>query len=145
VEDYLRKCKYCGVEATTIEELGLFCTNTSYKYNKMLECKCCRNKRIQTYYANNIEKLRTYSRSRSNTAEAKLKAITYKGGKCVDCDILADINNSVIFDFHHINPIKKEFTPSSILNHSWNKLTRELDKCVLLCSNCHRLRHANTR
>ena len=44
-------------------------------------------------------------------------------------------------DFHHLDPSIKEFnlTRNSI---GWEKLKPELDKCVLLCSNCHRMIHA---
>lgn len=141
----LRKCKYCGVEANTIEELALFCTNSSYMYNKMLECKPCKNKRFKDEYYKDIEKSRLYYRTRAQGSGFKLRALAYKGNKCLDCMLEVNQDNYVIFDFHHLIPSEKEFTPSNILNHSWKKLTKELDKCVLLCSNCHRLRHHNEK
>jgi len=41
-------------------------------------------------------------------------------------------------DFHHKDDTLKEFTISGWYNLSWEKLRKELDKCVILCSNCHR-------
>jgi hypothetical protein len=38
--------------------------------------------------------------------------------------------------FHHPDPTAKEFTVSSRLT-SWDRIVRELDKCLLLCANCH--------
>ena len=39
--------------------------------------------------------------------------------------------------------VKKSFSISGKYNLSWEKLKEELDKCILLCSNCHKKRHAN--
>jgi len=69
----------------------------------------------------------------------KLKAIEYKGGKCVDCLDKYDGKNACIFDFHHLRD--KEFNISGLLlEKSMIKLKVEADKCVLLCANCHRKR-----
>lgn len=38
--------------------------------------------------------------------------------------------------FHHVNPLKKEFDISG-KSISWERLKKELDKCVLVCRNCH--------
>lgn len=70
----------------------------------------------------------------------KLKAIEYLGGKCVDC---GQKFPPYIYDFHHINPEIKEFSITKIMGRTWEKIIPELDKCVLLCSNCHRTRHHN--
>ena len=45
-------------------------------------------------------------------------------------------------DFHHIDPTKKEFAISKLKAYSFYKLKPELDKCVLLCKNCHAEYHA---
>jgi len=46
-------------------------------------------------------------------------------------------------EFHHINPKTKSFQLSGIrlAQHGWCKIIREMDKCVLLCSNCHKEVH----
>jgi endogenous inhibitor of DNA gyrase (YacG/DUF329 family) len=66
----------------------------------------------------------------------KFKAVKYKGGKCIKCGY-----NSCIaaLEFHHTDPSSKEFSISSQPHtRSWEKLKTEIDKCELLCSNCHR-------
>lgn len=64
----------------------------------------------------------------------KLKAVEYKGGCCESCGY----NKSLCgLQFHHTNPDEKEFTIGSASNKSWDVLVKELDKCILLCSNCH--------
>ena len=64
----------------------------------------------------------------------KLKLIEYKGGKCIMCGY-DKCNRSL--DFHHREPDKKDFDISSSKIMSWNLIKDELDKCDLLCRNCH--------
>ena len=69
----------------------------------------------------------------------KLKAIMYKGGKCLKCGY--DKCPGAL-DFHHRDSSEKEFA----IGHkgrirSWDKMKPELDKCDLLCANCHREEH----
>lgn len=78
----------------------------------------------------------SYKRIRAN----KREAVVYMGEKCADCGIL-DINRPEIYDFHHLSPKNKEFSISKTTK-SLAKIKKELDKCILLCSNCHRTRHA---
>jgi hypothetical protein len=44
-------------------------------------------------------------------------------------------------EFHHTNPDEKDFGVSKILTRSIADLKAEVDKCVLLCSNCHAEEH----
>lgn len=69
-------------------------------------------------------------------AKIKQMAIDYKGGKCYLCGY--DKCTSAL-EFHHINPEEKLFSISHEgTTRSWESVKKELDKCVLLCSNCHR-------
>jgi predicted HNH restriction endonuclease len=72
----------------------------------------------------------------------KRKAVEYLGGRCVDCGIQSDYPD--IYDFHHLLPVEKAAKIARLLDttKSWEKVRIELDKCVLLCANCHRIRHA---
>lgn len=73
--------------------------------------------------------------------ERKIEAIQYKGGECIDCGFKHPEYPADIFEFHHLNPAEKEFVWAKMRLKSWDKITKELDKCVLLCANCHRIRH----
>jgi len=75
--------------------------------------------------------------------ERKIDAIKYMGSKCLDCGIEYPIHPYVVFDFHHLNPLEKDFDWAKMRLVSKVKMVKELDKCVLLCSNCHRIRHHN--
>ena len=45
-------------------------------------------------------------------------------------------------EFHHRDPIEKEFEFARYQNASYEKLQNELNKYDLLCSNCHKEAHA---
>lgn len=65
-------------------------------------------------------------------------AIEYKGGKCNICGYSKYVG---ALDLHHIKG-KKDFTMGNDgYTHSWVAIEKELDKCILLCSNCHRELH----
>jgi predicted transcriptional regulator len=72
----------------------------------------------------------------------KSKMIDYKGGKCVDCNLDSKDVHQCVFDFHHLDPKEKDPNWNRIMFQKWDKIEKELDKCVLLCSNCHRTKHA---
>lgn len=66
----------------------------------------------------------------------KEKAISLKGGRCEFCGYNKCI---AALEFHHLDPEKKESHPNKIT--SWSKLEKEIEGCILLCSNCHREVH----
>lgn len=76
--------------------------------------------------------------NRDKKREFKRKIVEYKGGKCVLCSE----SSLPVLEFHHIDPSKKEFSFGSKQPTVFAKVKEELDKCVLLCSNCHKKVHA---
>lgn len=74
--------------------------------------------------------------------ERKKRAIAYKGGECQNCGY-KKCENALIF--HHINPAEKSFSISGNHARAWKVVQTELDKCLLLCSNCHAEVHAATQ
>ena len=70
----------------------------------------------------------------------KVELIGRLGNCCSLCGIKYDGKNAPIFDFHHLS--NKDFNVGSALNHkSKEVIYNEVDKCQLLCSNCHRIHH----
>lgn len=69
----------------------------------------------------------------------KAMAIEYKGGKCQICGYCKYVG---ALDFHHKDETKKSFgLGTNGLTRSWAKTKVELDKCILVCANCHREIH----
>lgn len=60
--------------------------------------------------------------------------ITYKGGKCERCGYNKCFR---ALEFHHLDPSEKDFGISKCITKSFSLLKTEVDKCILLCSNCH--------
>lgn len=92
----------------------------------------------QKYKKKNKDKLRKQSSEwqKEKGRINKLKAIEYLGGQCTDCKTSYP---QYVYDFHHIDPTIKDFGIARIMQ--WENIILELDKCVLLCANCHRIRH----
>ncbi len=68
----------------------------------------------------------------------KQQAINYLGGKCNNCGY--NKCNAALC-FHHLIPGEKDVGIAKLRSHSFTKIKPELDKCVLLCSNCHAEEH----
>jgi hypothetical protein len=79
-----------------------------------------------------------YNHVKTFRKRTKEKAVEYKGGKCNICNYDRCIS---ALEFHHLEPSKKDFTLSQSMNIAWNKIEEELDKCILVCANCHREIH----
>lgn len=71
----------------------------------------------------------------------KNMAVKYKGGKCHFCGYNKCIE---ALDFHHIeeNGEKNFSIGHKGYTRSWTRVKEELDKCILVCANCHREIHA---
>ncbi len=108
----------------------------------------------QKWREKNIEKMRQYRRDwySKNQEHAKEKVIERKNAikkwfkeikgqlRCEQCGE----NHPACLEFHHLNPSEKEINLSeavAIKGWSKNKILDEIDKCVVLCSNCHRKLH----
>ncbi len=77
---------------------------------------------------------------RNRRKKIRIMAIEYKGGKCEQCAYSCCLE---ALEFHHTDPTKKDFNISIRgYTRSWKRVQEELDKCVMLCANCHREAHA---
>jgi predicted HNH restriction endonuclease len=70
----------------------------------------------------------------------KTQCIEYKGGKCEVCGYN---KFQGALEFHHKNPTQKDFQISKARGWTFNeRIKKELDKCQILCSNCHKELHS---
>ena len=96
----------------------------AYQYQNKVQWRCskCQSEAVQ--------------KRRDHT---KLLALAYKGNKCQCCGYN---KYAGALEFHPINPNEKDFGISTKgYTRSWERNKQELDKCVLVCSNCHREIH----
>ncbi len=78
-----------------------------------------------------------YMRAAVSKRRKKLREMAreYKGNKCAICGYS---KCSRALSFHHLDPKKKDFGLSTRgLTRSWEKIKLEIEKCILLCANCH--------
>ena len=90
--------------------------NKFYKNTKTKCSKCSR--------------LAVFNRLREN----KKLAVEYKGGKCVKCGYS---KCQAALDFHHSDPSQKDPDWKKMRSWKFEKIIDELDKCILVCRNCH--------
>jgi len=67
----------------------------------------------------------------------KVRAIELLGGKCEHCGE----TRPWVLSFHHKNPKEKECHINTISDKQWSVIEKEIQKCIVLCENCHREIH----
>ena len=97
---------------------GLVRAHSSGKFPR---CSVCNNERMKAKHQ-----------------QLRIRAIEYGGNKCQKCGYN---KCRAALEFHHTDPTKKEIEISRVYKRSWEMLKLELDKCILLCANCHREIH----
>lgn len=83
-----------------------------------------------------------YKSQKRRWLKRKIDAIDYMGGKCADCGGTFHYSQ---YEFHHLDPSTKEYNWSKMRLRTLSSMRAELDKCVMLCANCHRFRHWGDR
>lgn len=72
----------------------------------------------------------------------KIRGLKYLGAKCKKCGLEYNNKNACIFHFHHKEPENKKSILAKKFSGSFEKAVTELDKCILLCANCHSIEHS---
>jgi len=85
----------------------------------------------------NASKTRTYMMERRDRDKQKL--VDHFGDKCDDCGGVFPV---CCYDFHHLDESTKSFEIAPALDRNIDVIREEVQKTVLLCSNCHRIRHS---
>ncbi len=70
--------------------------------------------------------------------DKRLRAVRELGGRCQACGFNRYMCS---LDFHHKNPAAKDPNFRSMRGWSWKRIIAELEKCTLLCKNCHAATH----
>ncbi len=101
-------------------------------------CKPCNLARSRKWYEENKERVRPVQneKTKQKSKDRKREWVEKMGDKCQDC---GQQFPDVCYDFHRIGG--KDANPSAALRWNRIRMEEELSKCVLLCANCHRLRH----
>lgn len=109
--------------------------------------KCQRELPLNHYHKNGFDskgqqKYRGYCKDCANSLEKiryqRKKAYIDSQKQC--CKKCGDTRVWVL-DFHHIDRSEKDFTIGKIKKGNLDLIQSEIDKCVILCANCHREFH----
>lgn len=132
----MKECPDCK-RTLPLSEFGKCSTRKDGVY---YYCRSCAAERSRKNYAKRMQNpsLRKAKADgqRANLRAKKAEAVAKLGNCCADC---GGVFHQCQYDFHHLDPTVKEGNPSEIFRKAdWEA---EIEKCVLLCANCHRLRH----
>lgn len=113
--DGQRTCSRCKIRKPL--NYDNFPRSQSEKTGYRWECKLCASKRTM-----------------KRQHETKQKCVDYKGGKCIICGYNKCYR---ALHFHHLDLQQKDFTIGHYRSRAWKTIQEELDKCILVCANCH--------
>lgn len=92
------------------------------------------------YRLDNLQRLRKYDHERK--IKSYYDSVDYinkllGSSKCCHCGD----NNPIHLVFHHTNPLEKDNSVANFKHWGINKIKKEIEKCIILCDNCHRKLH----
>ena len=126
----MKVCNNCGESLP----LSAFPPNKQCKGGVTGTCRECIRLKRKVWYAANKERRQDVANERNR--KRKEAAVQMFGGVCLDCK---QSYPNCVFEFHHTDPSQKDINPSKAFSSI--KWKDELEKCVMLCANCHRVRH----
>lgn len=156
---WLCECTECGkrkviqtghVKSGAIRSCGCGCLITTQSNpNRFMICEICgktfqlTTKGYTRKYCYDCSPNESDGYSHADVITIKRRAIKkalvmYKGGKCQICGYNKCIR---ALEFHHLDPSQKDFGISKSITKDMKILKQEVDKCILLCSNCHAEEH----
>lgn len=100
-----------------------------------------RKKKHQEYSRKHYESNYAKRREKLNARRKELKKEwdVFKATlKCTNCGF----DHHAALDFHHEDPTEKEYNVNRLVSDGrFRKAYEEIKKCIVLCSNCHRIHH----
>ena len=127
-----KECRECG----EVKPLSAFHPNKQCKQGVAGTCRACTGDRIKAWYKSKRRERQDAANTKNRSR--KQMAVDHFGGVCADC---GNSFPNCVFQFHHLDPKEKDVNPSKALATSVERMWAELKKCVMLCANCHLIRH----
>lgn len=139
----MKRCTVCNTE----KDKTLFYIKNKESGKLHSQCKVCyahKRKLFQeAHYAKYGDAYRERARIRATHIKRLRQDKLYEYLKDKSCSVcgFSDIR---ALDFDHIDPDGKRFSIARAINerYSWDEIAKEIKKCRILCSNCHRIRTA---
>lgn len=128
----MKTCKSCGEE----KQLSEFGVASKTRDGLQRLCIVCNRKQAREYYHSANKKSLHVLRAKERQRKIAVALNDIK--EMAGCHFCGE-RCSVSLDFHHLGD-DKEFTIATSA-HAISKFIEEIDKCEVLCSNCHRKVH----
>lgn len=112
------------------------------KKNKTSKAKIINN----TKWANkNLDKVRIYKQKYKNKIKETNRSLVQQIKESKPCSVCGE-TRFYCLDFHHRNSDTKKDTVCNLIRHGYSTeiILEEIQKCDIICSNCHRKEHTNT-
>ena len=144
--DILHKSKNTSINFYYLKEyrtniLGIDCLEVK-------TCVVCKEELlVSSFYSNGYQPTggKKYKSTCKKCSTAKIKnrleELILKVFSKYECSICKYSKCKQALEFHHINPSEKEFRVSEMGTITEDKVIKELEKCMLVCANCHREIH----
>jgi hypothetical protein len=108
-------------------------------------CRPCRSAYHHKHYLANKQRYIEQARIRKEGLRLERTIFLidfFSRNPCIDCGEA----DPVVLEFDHLDPALKEFNIGQALSHrAWSSIVAEIEKCEVVCSNCHRRRTARRR
>jgi hypothetical protein len=133
-------CTKCEKEKSVTD----FYFRNKSKNKRRSDCKVCceQSRKSKEHYEKYKDeyKFRNKERKERLLNENTNYLLSYlKEHHCVDCGE----SNPIVLEFDHIKPNEKEFGISKMMrDYTWDQILKEIDKCEVVCANCHKIRTA---
>lgn len=129
-------CSRCNQE----KPLEEFSFKNISKGTKNSYCKTCHRDYTRSHYNEN-KQLYVYRAVQTNKkTKEKIREHIKHIKQESSCEICGESHPATL-DFHHIHDDSKDFSVSKNSGKSLSVINKEIDKCIILCSNCHRKLH----
>ena len=138
-DEGLKKCITCG-EFKLITEFGIKSKNKVDGLNN--QCKLCKREydnRFHITREGEVKKIKYIKSKDLNKRNAEYIFEYLQDKACLKCGE----SNSVVLEFHHLG--NKKFNIGNYGGKSIQTLKKEIEKCQILCANCHRIVTAEER
>ncbi len=127
----MKECNKCHTE----KDLSEFASHPTQ--GTQSNCKVCQRLISAEWYQNNKNK--QIANATRNNKKYRRRIFEYK--ESLSCESCGE-EETVCLDFHHKNPDEKEFSICNYNGAGWDRVLLEIQKCHVLCANCHRKVHA---
>ncbi|HYD10954.1 MAG TPA: hypothetical protein VEA78_12710 [Acidimicrobiales bacterium] len=134
----MKRCTFCKKR----KPLDEFHRNRSSKDGRQNRCKPCNIERNKRWYREHPEarqrRMDGYARRRKNERADQVYEYLL-AHPCVDCGEA----DPVVLEFDHLRDKLRSVSAMVSAHMSWTRIAAEIEKCDVVCANCHRRRTAS--